>query len=344
MSKSLKQARALLTGFVLLTSASLSTGAVFAQTSRTVASDDPVSGPAAFDRRFQHKTATVNGIRMHYVVGGSGPVVVLLHGWPTTWAEWRPVMPALADAGYTVIAPDLRGLGRTEKTAGGYDSRNVAKDVSELVRSLGLRSVNLVGHDVGGGIAYAYAVQNSRDVRTLAILEGAPAGIQPPPKPGQTPPDPSGYWHLGFQGSASALAEQLTAGRERIYLQHFFRTYAAVPGAVSEREIDEYARAYSRPGAMRAGFEYYKAMKADGALNSANVGKKLPMPVLALGGETVMGSSVLDTMRVVAPQAEGGVIAGAGHWLMSEKPDEVAQRLVQFFAKHRLSANAAPGR
>jgi len=286
----------------------------------------------------------VNGIRMHYVVGGSGPAVVLLHGWPTTWAEWRPVMRALANAGYTVIAPDLRGLGRTEKTAGGYDSRNVAKDVHELGRSLGLRSVNLVGHDVGGGIAYAYAVQYPGEVRTLTIMEGAPAGIQPPTKPGQTPPDASGYWHLGFQGSASVLAERLTAGRERIYLEHFFRTYAAVPGAVSEREIDEYARAYSRPGAMRAGFEYYKAMKADGQLNIESASQKLTMPVLALGGETVMGASVLDIMRVVAPQAEGGVIADAGHWLMSEKPDEVARRLAKFLTKHRASAVVVQGR
>jgi pimeloyl-ACP methyl ester carboxylesterase len=303
---------------------------------RAAAADlDRTSGPASFDERFQHGTAQVNGVRLHYVRGGRGPAVVLLHGWPTTWAEWRPVMPALIDAGYTVIAPDLRGLGLSEKTESGYDSRNVARDIRELVRSLGLGHVHVVGHDVGGGIAYAYAVQHPTEVLSLAVLEGTPAGIQPKAVPGQPAPDASAYWHLGFQGGATELAEQLTAGRERIYLEHFFRTYAAAPGAVSDGDLDEYARAYSRPGGMRAGFRYYQAMKEDAKLNAASAATPLRMPVLALGGETVMGASVLDAMRTVAPQAQGGAIAGAGHWLMSEKPEEVARRLMAFLTASR---------
>jgi pimeloyl-ACP methyl ester carboxylesterase len=279
----------------------------------------------------RHATATVNGVRLHYVSVGRGEPLVLLHGWPTTWREWLPVMPSLAQK-HTLIVPDLRGMGDSDKPVSGYDAQNVAKDISDLMRSLGHARYSVAGHDIDANPAYALARAHPDRVRRLAIIEGMPSGIAPPAQPttqsGEAPPS---YWHLNFQAQRD-IPEALIQGRERLYINHFFKTYAFNPAAVSEAEIDEYARAYAQPGALRGGFEHYRVMASDAKLNRAMT-TKLSMPVLALGGQSVMGDGVLLGMQTVATNVRGGAIADCGHWVMSEQPGELSRQMLAFFGE-----------
>ena len=208
------------------------------------------------DVALQHHTARVNDVMIHYVIAGQGEPVVLLHGWPQTWYEWRKIIPALA-ARYTVIAPDMRGIGDSSRPVSGYDKRTVADDIYQLVRKLGHEKIFLVGHDWGGPVAYAYAVAHPADVRKLVILD---VGIPGKSTERAFPFRSGGVWHMQFH-NVRDLPEALVAGRERIYLTWFYRT-AYNPTAIGEEDIDEYVRCYSAPGAMRAGFEYYRAVFA----------------------------------------------------------------------------------
>jgi pimeloyl-ACP methyl ester carboxylesterase len=278
---------------------------------------------------FEHHTARVTDVTLHYVICGQGDPVVLLHGWPQTWYEWRKIMPALAER-YTVIAPDLRGLGDSSKPAGGYDKRTVADDIYQLVRRLGFERVFLVGHDWGGPVAYAYAAAHPNDVRKLVILDvGIPgAGLEQLlafRKAGH-------IWHIQFH-YVRDLPEALVAGRERTYLSWFYRVAAYDPSAISGEAIDEYVRCYSAAGGLRAGFEYYRAIFTDAEHNTENAKTKLKMPVLALGGERGFGETALRSMQLLAEDVRGGVIERCGHWIPEERPEYLLDQLVKFFAE-----------
>jgi pimeloyl-ACP methyl ester carboxylesterase len=277
---------------------------------------------------FKHHTIRIGEVRLHYVVAGSGDPVVLLHGWPQTWFEWRRIIPALA-AKYTVIAPDLRGLGDSSKPPGGYDKRTVADDIYQLVRKLGFERINLVGHDWGGPTAYAYAAAHPADVRKLAILD-----VSIPNEAWEKFPmlRRGGIWHLTFHGVRD-LPEALVTGRERTYLTWFYRSAAYNPSAITEAEIDEYVRCYSAPGGMRAGFEYYRAIFTDIEHNKENAKTKLKMPVLALGGERGFGQAPLLSMRELADNVRGGVIERCGHWIAEEQPEYLTEQLIGFFGE-----------
>jgi len=277
---------------------------------------------------FAHHTVTLDEVRMHYVMAGSGDPVVLLHGWPQTWYEWRRIIPALAER-YTVIAPDMRGLGDSSKPVGGYDKRTVAGDIYQLVRKLGFEKIFLVGHDWGGPTAYAYASAHPQDVRKLVILDVAipGAGLEQIRLSSRT----GGIWHIAFH-NVRDLAEMLVAGRERAYLTWFYRS-AYNPGAITEAEIDEYVRCYSAPGAMRAGFEYYRAIWDDVDHNKENAKTKLHMPVLALGGQRGFGGMPLRSMKELAENVRGGVIERCGHWIAEERPDYLIEQLLAFFGE-----------
>jgi pimeloyl-ACP methyl ester carboxylesterase len=291
----------------------------------------PAGGAEAeFNRTFTHRYATVNGVKLHYVTGGKGPALFLVHGWPTTWREWEPVMRALSQR-YTLVVPDLRGLGDSEKPGRGYDSSTVAEDLHQLAQQLGHAHLYLAGHDIGGGPAYVYAATYPQEVARLAIIEGGPAGLQPPaaaaaPAAGAA----GGHWHVAFH-AVPDLPETLVAGRERAYLNYFFKTYAANPRAVTEAEIDRYARAYADPAALRAGFAYYRAMAGEAAANQERARRKLSMPVLALGGDKVMGDAVRQIMQTAATDVRGGTLKNCGHWVMSEQPQELVRQLADFF-------------
>jgi pimeloyl-ACP methyl ester carboxylesterase len=279
--------------------------------------------------RFAHHTAALDGVTLHYVTAGSGEPVVLLHGWPQTWFEWRRIMPALAER-YTVIAPDMRGLGDSSRPAAGYDKRTIANDIHQLVRKLGFEKIFLAGHDWGGPVAYAYACAHPEEVRKLAILDVTIPGegwenIRQINRRG-------GVWHLAFH-SLRDLPEALVVGRERTYLSWFFRSAAYNPAAISEAEIDEYVRCYSAPGAMRAGFEYYRAVFTDIDHNKENAKTKLKMPVLALGGERGFHVLPLRSMKELAENVRGAVVERCGHWIAEERPEYLIDQFTAFFAE-----------
>lgn len=281
------------------------------------------------DVRLAHHTAALDDVTLHYVAAGNGDPVVLLHGWPQTWYEWRHIIPALADR-YTVIAPDMRGIGDSSRPAIGYDKRTIANDIYQLVRKLGFEKVFLVGHDWGGPVAYAYACAHPDDVRKLVILDVTIPGegwenIRQINRRG-------GVWHLAFH-NVRDLPEALVVGRERTYLSWFYRSAAYDPSAISEADIDEYVRCYSAPGAMRAGFEYYRAIFADIDHNRENAKTKLRMPVLALGGERGFHTLPLRSMRELAENVRGGVVERSGHWIAEERPDYLLDQLTAFFAE-----------
>src|SRR6478735_4258766 len=248
------------------------------------------------------------GLRLHYVRTGDGPrTIVLLHGFPQTSREWDTVTPGLVNAGYTVIAPDYRGAGHSWRPAGGYDKRTMARDIHRLVRNhLQIEGrLVLAGHDIGLMVAYAYA-QRYRDELSHLILVDAPL-------PGtavfdRLRNDPR-VWHFAFHG-ARDLPELLVQGRERQYLQYFFDARTTDPSAT---DVDEYAKAYSAPGAMRAGFELYRAFDQDAEDNRAalQVNGKLDVPVLAIGGEiSTTGRLMEEMLREVAHNVTGRIISG----------------------------------
>ncbi len=274
---------------------------------------------------FTHHTAEVNHVRLHYVMGGKGEAIVLLHGWPTTWYEWRQIMPALAE-NYTVVAPDTRGLGDSSKPVTGYDKRTLAADIYNLVQKLGFAQINLVGHDLGGQIAYAYAAEYPENVRRLAILEV--------PLPGLTGWDKLQPWHFSFHGVRD-LPEALVAGKERLYLTRFYNDpeYVYNPASFTEAEINEYVRTYAAPGTMRAGFEYYRAFGKDAKQNKEYAKTKLKMPVLAIGGANSLGDFLYQQLQEVAENVEGKIIENCGHWLPTERPDKLTQILLTFLAQ-----------
>jgi pimeloyl-ACP methyl ester carboxylesterase len=270
---------------------------------------------------FSHHTVPVNGIQIHYVIGGRGDPIVLLHGWPETWYEWRHVMPALAK-NYTVIVPDLRGLGDSSKPVSGYDVKTTAEDIYQLVSQLGFKNIFLVGHDFGVEVAYSYAATHPHEIKRLVILDVPVAGIGPGG-------NITSLWWLQFH-SVRDIPEMLVEGHEREYLTWFYR-HTCNPEAITKDDIDEYVSHYASPGGMRAGFEYYRSIPEDIKLNQEYSKVKLPMPVLALGGECSFGNAALDSMRLVATDVRGSVIPNTGHWIPEERPAFLVDQLFKFF-------------
>jgi pimeloyl-ACP methyl ester carboxylesterase len=279
---------------------------------------------------FSHHTASVNGIQMHYVIGGQGDPVVLLHGWPETWYAWRHVMPALAK-NYTVIAPDLRGLGDSSKPPTGYDGKTLAEDIHQLVTQLGFKTIFLVGHDIGTQTGYSYAAAHPNNVSKLVLMEFAFPGFLPPGFEGIV-------WWFGFHQTPD-IPEALTAGKEREYLSWFYRGLTYNPEAITKVDIDEYVSHYSAPGGMRAGFEYYRAFPEDAIQNQNYSQTKLTMPVLALGGGYIpvvggnitMPSAVEYGIQQLAQNVTGIIVPNSGHFIQEEQPDVVVKLLNNFF-------------
>lgn len=282
------------------------------------------------DQPLRHDHADLGDVRLHYVTAGQGPAVVLLHGWPQTWFMWRDIIPGLA-ARYRVIAPDLRGLGESSRPVGGYDKKTMANDVWRLVHDvLGEPRFFLVGHDWGGPTAFALAAQHRDAVRRLAIFDV--------PVPGDgTPVMFANRWHHGLHWELD-FPEALTAGREDVYLGFFYRTFGARPDAISEEAQREYLRTYRQPGAMRAGFNLYRATPQDVADNEAFLAQgKLEMPVLCWGGRYGRGRGMLaiESWRRVANDVRGGVAEGCGHWIPEERPDWTLEQLLSFFGEEQ---------
>lgn len=280
-----------------------------------------------------HHVAHLSDVMLHYVTAGRGEPVVLLHGWPQTWYEWRHIIPALAER-YHVIAPDLRGLGDSSRPLSGYDKKTVADDIWQLVSGeLGHARIHLVGHDWGGPTAYALAAAHPEAVTRLVIVDVVIPGD------GGDFSQGGKRWHHQFHATPD-LPEALTAGRERIYLTWFYRTFGHRPDAISEADINEYLRTYGQPEAMRAGFEYYRALAQDAIDNAKIVERfKLPMPVLAIGGAggRGRGQEPEHSLRRVAKNVRGEVIPDCGHWIPEEQPEHLARLLMDFFDEEEVA-------
>jgi len=277
----------------------------------------------------EHRTLRLSRVTLHLVTAGDGDPVVLLHGWPQTWHEWRKVIPLLAGS-YRLVVPDLPGLGDSTQPAGGYDKKSIGVDLGEMCERLQLGRFHLVGHDWGGPSAFALACALPERVRTLTVLDVTIPGIGPDISQGGR------RWHHAFHMTAE-LPEALVQGREREYLGWFYREFCWQRGAISEADMDEYVRCYARPGAMSAGFEYYRALPRDKADNQRllDSGVRLKMPVLALGGARAeargRGEEPLESLRAVASNVRGGAIPECGHFIPEEQPALLAERLLDFW-------------
>jgi pimeloyl-ACP methyl ester carboxylesterase len=271
---------------------------------------------------FEHHTVDAFGTRLHYATVGSGPAVLLLHGWPQTWSEWRRVAAALD--GFTVVMPDLRGFGHSSKPASGYDAATMAADIHGLVTSLDLRDVTVVGHDWGAVFGYVYAASYPDEVAALGIVEMVLPGVGMMEEAMKPQPGGKFLWHMGFQ-SVPDLPELLIAGHERPYLQWFYEHFAYDPTAITGADLDEYVAAITQVGALRAGLAVYQAYFESAEQVAALAETRLEIPVVAYGGDSCLGEMTLASVRAVAPEAEGGVIECCGHWAPEERPAFVAE-------------------
>jgi pimeloyl-ACP methyl ester carboxylesterase len=276
----------------------------------------------------EHRTARVNGIRLHYVADGEGPPVILLHGWPQTWYAWRKLLPVLARR-YTVIAPDLRGYGDSDKPAAGYDKRTMAADIHELVRALGYSRVRLVGHDRGARVAHRYALDFEDEVERLVLLDIIPTRIVFE----RVDKDVAlASWHWFFH-MVPDLPELLVGANVEGYLRYFFRAWAYQTAVFTPEDIAVYVHAFSQSGALRAGFEDYRAGgTTDLAHDRADATRKIKAPILVLWGSEgrLEASGILEVWRGVADDVQGEGIPACGHFLPEEQPQVVAAKLLHF--------------
>lgn len=260
--------------------------------------------------------------------GGSGPVVVLLHGYAETSDSWAPLAAELVKQ-YTVVVPDLRGIGRSSHPDGGYDKKTQAADIRAVVTTLGYDKAAIVSHDIGIMVAYAYAARYPDKVERLVVMDAPIPGIAPWDDIVRNP----ALWHFSFNGPD---AERLVEGRERIYFDRIWNSFTGDPGKPDEATREFYAKQYAQPGAMRAGFAQFAAFPQDVEDNKIFQRTTLTMPVLAVGGEKSFGATEAVVMRNVASNVREAVVPGAGHWLMEESP-AFTIALIQDFLQERLS-------
>ena len=282
----------------------------------------------AYDASRTHR-AEVNGIRLFYRRAGEGPPVVLLHGFPETCHAWRKVMPLLAER-HTVIAPDLRGCGASDRPATGHDKRTVASDIRALADQLGLGPVNLVAHDVGMMVGYAYACAWPDQVRRLVLMEAALPGLGL-----EAMYDAARHprmWHLPLFEAPNGLAETLIAGRERVFVEHFMRQQAYNQDGLEPEALDEYARCLAQPGALSGGIGYFRAHWTDAEHNRENARTKLTMPVMTMGGTASFGAGLKAEVEPLVEHLRHVMIDECGHYLAEEQPGRVADALLRFFA------------
>ncbi len=276
-----------------------------------------------FPTSFVTREVATNDTTLHVRIGGVGPAVVLLHGYGETGDMWAPLAADLA-RDHQVIVPDLRGMGLSAQPAGGYDKKTQGRDIAGLLDSLGVARTDLVTHDIGNMVGYAFAAAYPSRVTRFVLMDAPLPGIGPWEEILKNPL----LWHFRFGGPDM---ERLVAGRERIYLDRFWNEFSATPARFSEASREHYAALYARPGAMHAGFAQFAAFDQDAIDNKAFAAAgKLTMPVLAIGGEKSFGPTMAVVMGFVATDVHEAVVPDAGHWLMEEQP-EATVKLVRAF-------------
>ena len=271
---------------------------------------------------FQHVCTEVGGLTFHAIDEGEGPVVLLLAGWPQTWFAWRHVINRLKDRA-RVIALELKGQGETSLgLESDFSTAAVAGEISNYLKQRNISEVLLVGHDVGAWVAHAFSILHPDQISGTLLLDAALIGLVPQeaymPRPG------SRTWQFHFHAMAE-IPEMLTAGREADYLGWFFRTKSAVPGSMTEEAIASYVEAYQKPGAMTAGFNYYRAVEQNRAFAEAHRNHPFAKPMRVYGGEHATGLNFVNSLKAVDPAVEGGMIPGCGHYVPEEAPDAVVE-------------------
>jgi pimeloyl-ACP methyl ester carboxylesterase len=277
--------------------------------------------PALPSKGFSNQYAIVNGVKIHYVIGGHGTPLMLVHGFPQNWYMWNRLLPELSKH-FTIIAPDLRGVGESGKPQGGYDKKTMATDLHELAKKLGYKKIDLAGHDIGMMVVYAYAAQFPNEVNKLALLDALIPGVEPVWSQVKAQ-----AWWFGFfiQRHSAELAE----GRMGLFLEDFFPAVSFVKNTFTLQEKAEFTRAYSVKGATKASFLWF-GFEQDIKDNQQFRKNKLPMPVLAMGSDhfaPFLGAHV----RLVASNVKDCLITSSGHWILQERPEQVQKGLLEFF-------------
>lgn len=266
--------------------------------------------------------AQVNGIRLHYVSAGSGPPVILLHGWPQTWFAWRATMERLSTH-FSVIAPDLRGVGLSERTPSGYDKRTIATDIAALIAHAAGGRAHVVGHDMGGKAAYMLANLYPDRLEKLVLVDCLIPGTE------NMDALRGGAWHYGFH-MAPEIPEMLTKGREREYIAAQIRAWSHKKDAVKDAAISEFARHYASPGGMTAGLAYYRSLGQDAALARSFEQRDLDMPVLTIGGRYGVGTRLADALGRQARDLTAIIAEESGHFVADEAPAYFCAQLLRF--------------
>ena len=283
---------------------------------------------AKLGKGFVSHTAAVNGTTLHYVRGGTGSAVILLHGFPQNWYEFHKIMPRLAKK-FTVIAVDLRGVGRSAATADGYDAANLAKDIHQLTKHLNLARVYVAGHDIGGMVTYAFVRLYPESARGVMILDAPLHGIEPW---AELKADPM-LWHFGLHQTPN-VPEKLIAGRETVYLREaFFNRFARNREAISDTDITHYANAYNTPEKLRAGLEFYRAFAANEKFSQAQR-NALDVSIVLAGGEHAMGKLIPkmaeSLRRHGCANVSVEVVKNSGHFVSEEQPEIVAELIERY--------------
>ncbi|MCE4062003.1 alpha/beta hydrolase [Pandoraea sputorum] len=277
----------------------------------------------SFPPEFKQQTIATNGAKIYVRVGGHGPAVVLLHGYGETGDMWAPLAARLAKT-HTVVVPDLRGMGLSDHPANGYDKKNEARDIAGVLDTLKIGKVDVVAHDIGNMVAYAFAAEQPDRVTKLVLMDAPIPGVGPWEEILKNPL----LWHFRFGGPDM---ERLVKGRERIYLDRFWNEFSADPKHFDEASRRHYTRFYALPGAMHSGFEQFHAFDQDAIDNKAFLAKgPLPMPVLAIGGEKSFATMMATVASAAATNVKGAVIPNAGHWLMEEQPETTMTAITEF--------------
>jgi pimeloyl-ACP methyl ester carboxylesterase len=300
-------------------------GSALATTISTTLAQSPVSEKAVSTTLPKGGTSQfvqTNGIRLHYVSAGSGSAVILLHGWPQTWFAWRETMERLSPH-FTIIAPDLRGIGLSERTPSGYDKRTIATDIRDLVSHVAGGRAHIVAHDMGGKAAYMLANLYPDCIEKLILVDCLIPGTE------NTDALRGGAWHYGFH-MAPDIPEMLTSGREREYIAAQIRAWSHRKDSVTEDVIIESARHYASPGGMTAGFNYYRALRDDALLASSFEGRTLDMPILAIGGRYGVGTKLADGLRKQAANLTAVIAEDSGHFVAEEVPDFFCDQVRHF--------------
>jgi pimeloyl-ACP methyl ester carboxylesterase len=269
------------------------------------------------------RTAEVEGVKLHYLISGHGAPVLLLHGYAETSLMWRPVLPLLAERA-TVIAPDLPGIGESSIPSDGLDMKTAAIRIHALVRSLNTQKVEVVGHDIGLMVAYAYAAMYPDETQNLVVMDAFLPGVEG----WQAVYNSPNIWHFRFNGPTP---EALVHGRERIYFEHFWNDFAAdKTRSIPEADRKAYAAAYAQPGRMRAGWAYFVSFQKTARDFAELSQRRLTMPVLVVGGQKSLGGVLAEQMKLVASDVAVVVLPNTGHWVLEERPKKTVDALMKF--------------